>query len=184
MVSQPDAARAAGFSSAIDRIALESLPCALIDHPSGDKYRRSVARRVPPAVAAAEVREVCGRLLRPCSCDAWIGVSCGDHSCDVCVPAVQNETHAMCCSAHPLRAAQRSVFSACPYIHLEKRLMMSTRLIYSSMVVWFAMVTALVGVALFAGVRVTLATCAVALAVGLMPPAMMVRLRVPAEGRR
>ena len=62
--------------------------------------------------------------------------------------------------------------------------MMSTRLIYSSMVVWFAMVTALVGVALFAGVRVTLATCALALAVGLMSPAMMLRLRVPAEGRR
>jgi hypothetical protein len=61
--------------------------------------------------------------------------------------------------------------------------MMSTRLIYSSMVVWFAMVTALVGVAVFAGVRITLATCAVALVVGLIPPAMMLRLRVPAEGR-
>ena len=62
--------------------------------------------------------------------------------------------------------------------------MMSTRLIYSSMVVWFVMVTALVGVAVFAGVRITVATCAVALAVVLMPPAMMLRLRVPAEGRR
>ena len=61
--------------------------------------------------------------------------------------------------------------------------MMSIRLIYSSMVVWLAMVTALVGVALFAGVRVTLATCAVALAVGLMPPAMMLKLRVAAEAR-
>jgi hypothetical protein len=61
--------------------------------------------------------------------------------------------------------------------------MMSTRLIYSSMVVWLAMVTALVGVALFAGVRVTLGTCAVALAVGFMPPAMMLKLRVAAEAR-
>jgi hypothetical protein len=62
--------------------------------------------------------------------------------------------------------------------------MMSTRVSYSSMVVWFTMVMALLVFALYAGVRVTLATCAVALAVGLMPPAMMLRLRVPAEGRR
>ena len=61
--------------------------------------------------------------------------------------------------------------------------MMSTRLIYSSIVVWFAMVSALVGVAVFAGVPVTLVTCTVALAVGLMLPAMMIRLRVPAETR-
>ena len=59
--------------------------------------------------------------------------------------------------------------------------MMSTRMIYSSMIVWFAMVTALVGLALFAGVSMTLATCAIALAVGLMPPAIMLRLRVPVE---
>jgi hypothetical protein len=61
--------------------------------------------------------------------------------------------------------------------------MMSTRLIYSSMVVWFTMVMARLVFALSAGVRVTLATCAVTLAVGLMPPAMMLGLRVPAEGR-
>lgn len=94
MVSQSDAARASGFSSAIDRIAVESLPCVSIGHPSEEKYRRSVSRLAPPAVAAFEVREICWRLLRPGSCDAWIGVSCGDHSCAVCVPAVQNETHA------------------------------------------------------------------------------------------
>jgi hypothetical protein len=108
------------------------------------------------------VREICGRLLRPCSCDAWIGVSCGDHSCDVCVPLFRTK-HTPCAVQHSTRrAAQRSVFSEFPYIHLESSHMMSTRLIYSSMVVWFAMVTALVGIAVFAGVRVTLATCAVA----------------------
>jgi hypothetical protein len=62
--------------------------------------------------------------------------------------------------------------------------MMSTRVIYSSMVVWFTMVMALLVFALYAGVHVSLATCAVALAVALMPPAMMLRVRVPAEGRR
>jgi hypothetical protein len=61
--------------------------------------------------------------------------------------------------------------------------MMSARLIYSSMVVWFATVTALVVIPLFAGMSVMLATCAVALAVGLTPPAIMLTLRVPAEGR-
>ena len=62
--------------------------------------------------------------------------------------------------------------------------MMSSRLVYRSMFMWFAMMTALVGVAVFAGVRVTLATGAVALAVALTPQAMMLRLRVPAEERR
>jgi hypothetical protein len=52
----------------------------------------------------------------------------------------------------------------------------------SSMVVWFVMVTAMMAVALFARGHVTLATCAVVLAVGLIPPAMMLRLR-PAEVR-
>jgi hypothetical protein len=61
--------------------------------------------------------------------------------------------------------------------------MMSTRMIYSSMVVWFAMVTAPVGFAVFAGVHMTLATGADALAVELMPPAMMPKLRVAAEAR-
>jgi len=61
--------------------------------------------------------------------------------------------------------------------------MRSTLMIYSSMGVWFAMVAALVVFAAFAGVHVTLGTSAVALAIGLMPPAMMLRLRVAAEAR-
>ena len=69
--------RRGGWSSAIDRIAVESLPCVLTDHPAGDKYLQSDARLAPPAVA--ELREVCGRLRRLCSCDAWIGVSWGDY---------------------------------------------------------------------------------------------------------
>jgi predicted PurR-regulated permease PerM len=60
--------------------------------------------------------------------------------------------------------------------------MMSTRMRDSSMVVWFVMVTAILAAALFAGGHVTLATCAVVLAVGLIPPAMRLRLR-PAEVR-
>jgi len=75
VVQVQDDARAAGFSRAIDRIAVESLPCGSIDHSSEDKYRRAAARLVPSAVAAAEVHEISGRLSRLCSCDAWIGVS-------------------------------------------------------------------------------------------------------------
>ena len=56
--------------------------------------------------------------------------------------------------------------------------MTSTWVIGSSIGVWFAMVAALVGALAFAGVAVTLDTGAVALLVGLMPPAMMLRLRV------
>ena len=62
--------------------------------------------------------------------------------------------------------------------------MISTRVIYRSMVVWFAMVTSLMSVTLFAGLGVTLTGSAVALAVALTPPAMMLRWLVPAEGIR
>lgn len=56
--------------------------------------------------------------------------------------------------------------------------MMSTWMIYSTIGVWFTLVAALGGSAAYAGVHVTLGTGAVVLAVGLMPPAMMLRLRV------
>ena len=62
----------------------------------------------------------------------------------------------------------------------DKGLKMSTRMMYSSMVVWLAMVTGLIVVALFAHIDVGLITSGFALAVGLMPPAMMLRWRVPA----
>lgn len=58
---------------------------------------------------------------------------------------------------------------------------MSTWMIYSSIGVWFAMVATLVVFAALAGVPGTLTTCAFALVVGLMPPAMMFRLSVAAE---
>lgn len=58
---------------------------------------------------------------------------------------------------------------------------MSTWTIYSGIGVWFVMIGALMGLAAFAGVPVTIGESAVALLVGLMPPAMMLKLRVQAE---
>jgi hypothetical protein len=56
-------------------------------------------------------------------------------------------------------------------------LMMSNRMIYTTIAVWFAMITALVGSAVSTGVHLTAGTSALAALVGLMPPAMMLRLR-------
>jgi hypothetical protein len=57
-------------------------------------------------------------------------------------------------------------------------------MVYSSIGVWFAMVAAVLASAAFAGVPVTLATTAVAIVVGLIPPVMMLRLCVNPERAR
>jgi hypothetical protein len=55
--------------------------------------------------------------------------------------------------------------------------MRSTLMIYCSIGVWLAIVTAVLGSAAFIGIPVTLGTGAVALAVGFMPLALMLRFR-------
>jgi hypothetical protein len=69
------------------------------------------------------------------------------------------------------------------HLCLESTNMSSTVMIYSSIGVWFAMVATLVGVSAIAGMHVTVGTGAVALAVGLMPPAMMLRWRAAGASR-
>jgi hypothetical protein len=53
---------------------------------------------------------------------------------------------------------------------------MSTQVIYSSIGVWFAIVAALMLFAALAGVPDMMSICALAVVVGLVPPAMMLRL--------
>jgi hypothetical protein len=55
--------------------------------------------------------------------------------------------------------------------------MKSTLMIYGSIGVWLILVTAILGSAAFVGLPVTLGTVAVALAVGSMPLALMLRRR-------
>jgi hypothetical protein len=104
------------------------------------------------------VREGCERLLRQSLGDSWIGVPWGDHNGGARVRAVQNETLTSAVKHSTPRAAKKRVISGFVDTRLESSHMMSTRMIYSSRVVWFAMVTALVGFAVFAGVHMTLAT--------------------------
>lgn len=58
---------------------------------------------------------------------------------------------------------------------------MSTQMIYATIGVWLAIVAAVVGLGLFSGVPVTIGTSALALFVGLTPPAILLKLCWGAE---
>jgi hypothetical protein len=53
---------------------------------------------------------------------------------------------------------------------------MSKRMIYCSVGAWFALVAAITLVGAISGVRITLGTGVLVMAVGLMPPAIMLKL--------
>jgi hypothetical protein len=53
---------------------------------------------------------------------------------------------------------------------------MSTQMICTAIGLWLAMVTAVAGFGLFWGVPATLATSALAVVVGFMPPAILLKL--------
>ncbi len=53
---------------------------------------------------------------------------------------------------------------------------MSTRMLYSSIGVWFAIVAAVAGLGPLSGAPITIGTGVLALVVGLVPPAIMLKL--------